>query len=321
MSSCWMGRTWSLLLIVVALGLLSLVSIEADDSSGLPMHSLQVTLTPAELGAKVTEDQLGAVTFGGNVTVSKQQGIEQVTVTLTADCANGWPTVVSPQSMAFINPATQRFQLTVIVPPATPVSSTTATVYAHAESLIWEEDQTASARVTVAQYFKMDVWMSQDSFESEPGGSVIGKIGVNNSGNGEDTFAISLEELPDGISKVHFNEEQVTVPYGLLSEFTFTLDVDEDLEVDKEGTVITVIIKITSLGAKTKGLLYVKTYPTYVYLPGWETKLKEDWPTYVGYVAVAAVIIVPVALVIRWRRGRDTGPEVDPGVEKGNSGT
>jgi uncharacterized membrane protein len=219
-------------LLISVLLLFTLWSMTDDDASALPMHSLHVSLFPEELGAKVTEDQLGAVTFGGNVTIEKQQGVERVSVTLDGDTASGWPTVVSPQTMAFINPGTQQFQLTVIVPPGTPVSSTTSTVYVHASSPIWEDDQTASVRVYVHQYFKLDIWMEQTSYESEPGDSVMGKIYVNNSGNGEDTFAISVEDLPEGISKMHFNEEQVTVPYGLYGEFTFTMSVDDIVKVN-----------------------------------------------------------------------------------------
>ncbi len=304
----------TLLILAVALFVMSLVVISTDDASALPMHSLHVSLFPEELGAKVTEDQMGAVTFGGNVTIEKQQGVERVTVTLDADTASGWPTVVSPQTMAFINPGTQQFQLNVIVPSGTPVSSTTSTVYVHASSPIWEEDQTAIVRVYVLQYYKLDIWMDQTMYESEPGESVMGRIYVNNSGNGEDTFAISVEKLPKGVRECRFDAEQQTVPHGLYGEFTFTILSDEDLEVGQDGNMLTVVVKVKSLGAKDKGLLLVKSHPFYVYFPGWEQTLRDEWPTYVAYGVAVAVVVVPTFLVIRWRRGRKREEPLDKGI-------
>jgi hypothetical protein len=308
-SSIW-RHPWTLVILVVALCLVALLILSAEDTSSLPMHSMEVTLFPPELEAKVTADQPGAVTFGGNVTIDKQQGVERVTVTLTAETANGWPTVLSEHTMVFINPETRRFQLTVIVPEGAPVSSTTATVHAHAESPIWSDDQSVMVTVTVQQFFKMGAWMEQSTFESEPGERVMGKLFVNNSGNGEDTLAVSVAELPKGITKVIFDEEQLAIPYGFEGDFAFTIHVDKDLEVGQDGTMLTIVLKVTSLEAKARGLAYAKTYPMYVYCPGWETKLKEDWPTYVGYGVGVTVVIIPVALVIRWRR-RKTWAELE----------
>ena len=103
------------LTVLIVLGVaFALFLITSDDTAyaDTPFHSLQISLFPAELTAKLTETELGAVTFGGNVTVEKPQAIAEVTVSLTAECGRGWPAVHSPQTMKFINPGTQRFQVT-----------------------------------------------------------------------------------------------------------------------------------------------------------------------------------------------------------------
>jgi len=298
------------LLLVVILALLSIFQLTTEDAEALPGHAMSVSLFPAQLDAKVTESQDGAVTFGGNLTIEKPQGIERVTVTLTADCT--WPVVVSPQTIPFINPGTQRFQLTVIVPGGTPVSSATVTVYARAESPIWDDDQSASARVNVQQYFKMDIWSNVALYKTEPGQTVIGKMFVNNSGNGEDTFAISTEEPPNGLSNVLFREGQVSVPRGYVGEFTFSLIVSEDLDPGMDGVMLTVIFRVESLKVSETGQLYVKTFPIYLYFQGLEEQLKENWPTYVGYGVVAPLMIVPVAFLYRRRkRKKEPLPELD----------
>ena len=286
------------------LALLTVGLTATDDASALPMHSLDVSLEPAQLDAKVTEGKEGSVTFGGNVSIDKQQGVERVTVSLTADCGNGWEAIVSPATMTFINPGTQRFSLTVVVPEGTPVSSATTTVYAHAESPIWEEDKSASTRVNVLQYFKLEVTAQQVLLEGEAGGTVMGKLLVNNSGNGDDNFAFSVEDAPKGVEKWHFNEEQLLIPRGLSAEVTYTLFIDEDLEVGQDGLSMTVVFKVTSLVAEQAGIHVSKTYPITIYCQGWEEHLREEWPTYVSYGVIAAAVIVPAWFLIRWRRRR-----------------
>ena len=93
--------------------------VEETEAAPNPIPILSPSLYPNQLQAKVTQAQLGAVTFGGNATVEKIQGIERVTVTLQAIVNTGWPVVLSPQTIAFINPGNQKFQVTVIVPPST----------------------------------------------------------------------------------------------------------------------------------------------------------------------------------------------------------
>jgi hypothetical protein len=263
---------------------------------------LSVTLTPDQLEAKVTESQLGAVTFDGNVTVDKPQGVERVTVSLSGDTDKGWPISVSPQTIVFINLGTQRFSFTVIVAPATPVSKAIGTVLAHGHSPIWDAEVSVSVHVNVRQYFKMLFSTSSESFDSEPGGTVAGILYVNNSGNGEDTFTLSIEDPPKELSRWSFEPETVTVPSGRFAEVKFSLRIKEDMDVGMDGKEITVNLKVQSMEANEKGLLYAKTLPVEIFIPGFEDHLIEEWPTYVGLGVVATIIIVPLVFVIRKRK-------------------
>ena len=294
------------LTVLIVLGVaLALFLITSDDTAyaETPFHSLGISLFPAELTAELSETQLGAVTFGGNVTVEKPQAIAMVTVSMSSECGRGWPTVQSPQTMEFINPGTQRFQVTVIVPPGTLVSSASVTVYAHAESTIWEADESASATVRVGQFIEMDVWTDADKYDTGDGRTVIGKLFINNSGNGEDSFRIEMENDPSAVSGFDVYEGVPALPFTIL-EVTFTVHISEDFDVPFEGEFITVNIKVTSIAAESSDKPVSKTHPIIINVQGLQNSLEEDWPTYVAYGVVGTLAVVGVVRFVRWRRGK-----------------
>jgi len=291
-------------LLVAILVLLTLILVTAEDAAALPGHSMHVSITPEEADAKVTESQLGAVDFYGNVTVEKPQGVERVTVTLRAVCDKGWPVVLSPQTIPFINPGTESFHLQVIAPPGVQVMQAVATVHATAKSPIWEDEQSAQCRVNVAQYYKFQMWTSFNTYMADPGETVVGTLVINNSGNGDDTFRVTIEDPPKEITKWKISENIITVPYGFYGEVKFTLEISEDWSVWLNGGRLTIIFEVISQSAEEVDLLYSKSYPCYVRHQGMEEKFFENWPTYVGYCVVASLILVPTFLLFRRRRRR-----------------
>lgn len=281
---------------------------------------MQVTIAPDVNYATPTVSQLDEVTFGGNVTIEKPQGVERVTVTLSASCNRGWPTTISPQTIPFINPSTERFTLKVIVPPATQVMEAGVTVTARAHSPIWDDEQQASCRVVVLQYFKMDILSYSPSFDGKAGESVVGSIIINNSGNDEDTFSIEIVKLPKEIKSGTLSQEAITIPFGFYDEIDFTLYISDDIGSIMDSKVITIMFKVTSLGAKEEGQLYSKTYPVYIHFTGLEEKFWDNWTLYVTYGVVAGLLIAVPATLLRRRRKRrdDEAPEeADAGTENG----
>ncbi|MCK5415614.1 MAG: hypothetical protein KAJ35_09560, partial [Thermoplasmata archaeon] len=225
-------RTFRLTMLLVLGMVLALYQITADDTAyaDSPVHSLEISLFPAELTARITQSQLGAVTFGGNVTIEKPQAVGRLTVTLSYECGREWPVRIHPQSIDFINPGTQSFQVTIMVPPGTPVSSATVTVNAHAESPLWEADESASATVRVGQFFKMNFRTDADKYQTGEGLTVSGKLFINNSGNGEDSFRIEMENDPSAVSGFDV-DEVVTMPPFTTLEVGFRVHISEDFDV------------------------------------------------------------------------------------------
>ena len=295
-------RLTGLIILGVALAL-SLITSDDTAYADTPFHSLGISLFPAELTAELSETQLGVVTFGGNVTVEKPQAIAMVTVSLTAECGRGWPVVRSPHTFEFINAGTQRFQVTVIVPPGTLASSATVTVYAHAESTIWEADETTSVSVHAGQFIQMDVWTDADKYDTGDGRTVIGKLFINNSGNGEDSFRIEMENDPSAVSGFDVYEGVPALPFTIL-EITFTVHISEDFDVPFEGEFVTVNIKVTSIAAESSDTPVSKTHPIIINIQGLQKSLEEDWPTYVAYGVVGTLAVVGVVRIVRWRRGK-----------------
>ena len=299
------------LLFLILLGVLMMLSdgevvSEEVEAADLPRHSVSVMLSPGRLYAEVTDEQMGPVTFGGNVTVEKPRGVEDVTVTFHCSCDKGWPSVVSPQTITFEEPGMKRFTLTVIVPPGTPPVLGGATVHAYAKSTIWEGEDHNTAGVMVLQYYQFDLLYDVNRGEGEPGGSVSGEFMVNNTGNGEDTFVVRLEEVPSYVSRVEM-DETVTVPPGMRMDVDFILHIKDDVDVPFEGRIDVVTFVVTSKGAEDSGELVLQTFEFGVEIRGLSQDLVENWSTYAGYAAVIAVASVVTFIVIRRRRERKDG--------------
>ena len=302
-----------ILLMGVLLASLTVIAAEAtlvaEPVEAIPRHSLHVSLDPDSLDAKPTNIHLGVVTFGGNVTVEKPQGVERVIVTLVADTDKGWPVVTSPSTIPFINPATERFTVTVIVPPGTFPMVGTVTVIAQAKSPIWSETQTTEAFVNVIQFYEYEVWIDGTLGNGIPGGSISGELIIFNNGTGEDTFHIALEDVPDMVNSWDL-PESVTVPSKMEMEVQFTFGLDDDYDVPFGGEMFTLRIKVRSTGANEPDLPREYSIPYYIYFEGLEGKLVNNWPTYVGYgVVIVLTIVVSVIVFKRVRRSKRDLPE------------
>ena len=283
----------------------------AEPAEAIPLHSLHVSLYPDSLDAKPTNTDFGAVSFGGNVTVEKVQGVARVTVTLDADTDRGWPVVWSPQTMVFINPGTQRFTVTVIVPLGTPPSVGTVTAVAQADSPIWSETETTEARVNVIQFYEYETWIDGTVGNGIPGGSISGELVIYNNGTGEDTYLIALEDVPDVVTSWDV-PESVTIPSKMEMEVEFTFALDDDYDVPYEGQMFTLVFEIRSAGAPDSDPLREHTIHYYIYIEGLEAKLVNNWPTYVAYGVIVALAITASFIIFRRvKRSREDLSEAD----------
>jgi len=266
-----------------------------------PIPILSLSLFPSQLQAHITQAQLGAVTFGGNATVEKIQGIERVTVTLQAVVNTGWPVVISPQTIPFINPSTQRFQVTVIVPPSTSsllTGNVIVTGSAKAPGLA-PIVAAASAVVTVDQYFDLTIEAESPLRQVKPGELTYNVINVYNDGNGQDTFELEIENNADLVKKqftVLLGSTDITVQQEEYQPVRVTVQTPQRWTLYKKDMTV-LVVKITSSEARAKNELYSKTYPLYIYMKGYYI------PGFDPFMAVVALAFMAVAV----RRGVGDG--------------
>ena len=192
------------------------------DAAIYPVPIVTLTLTPTQLEAVVTPSQNGPVVFGGNASVEMLSFLT-VTVSLSASCL--WPAIISPSTMTFDRSMTQKFSVTVVVPPRTSslfVGTLLVSATAKAPGIALQT-ASASAVVTVRQYFGLEASVLGGPFEGvHAGGTVQGRLEVNNTGNGLDSVALDLLD-PNGLIStcdmlrgvdIHQEESRV-VPFTL----------------------------------------------------------------------------------------------------------
>jgi hypothetical protein len=273
--------------------------VEEAEAAPNPIPVLTLGLFPTNLQAKVTQSQLGSVTFGGNATVDKIQGIERVTVTIQAVVNTGWPVVVSPQTMVFVNPRTQQFQVNVIVPPATS-SLLTGNVIVSGQAKapgLAPVVAAASGVVTVSQYFKLRIEAEQPLRQVKPGELTYNVVNVYNDGNGQDTFELEIENNEDLVKKqftVLLGSTDITVQQEEYQPVRVTVQTPQQWTVYTKE-MVSLVVKVTSSEARAKNLLYSKTYPLFIYLKGYYI------PGFDPFLAVLALAFVAVA----FREGLD----------------
>ncbi len=292
------GLTAAVLVIMMMAGMLAgphlvtpSITGEADASTN-PIPIVSIQLTPSQVQAHITDSQIGAVSFAGEVTVDKIPGIERLIVTLTAGVDTGWPVVISPMTMPFVNPGSRQFQVTVVVPPSTSshiIGTLMVTGSAKAPGLA-PIISTAAGVVTVAQYFKLRLETESPLREVSPGDITYNLVNVFNDGNSMDTIQVEIENIKDLVKAgwtVLLGSTDVSVKADEYVPVKVTVQTSQDWRLwAKEIYPIT--LKATSMEAKERNELYIKSYPVFVYMKGFHI------PGFDPFMAIIALVIALV---------------------------
>ena len=303
------SRAVSLALLVIVGSVLgfalpgSIVAEEADAAPN-PIPILSLSLFPSQLRATVTQSQLGAVTFSGNATVEKMPYLERVSVTLQAVVNTGWPVVISPQTMVFVQSGTQKFHLTVIVPPATSslVSGSVIVTGTAKVTGLAPIVATAGGVVTVAQYYKLRIEAESPLREVKPGDITFNVVNIYNDGNGLDTFELEIENNKDLVEKqwtVLLASTDVGVAQDEYAIVKITAQSPQKWSVYSKE-IETITIKVTSSEGRAKNMIYTKTYPIFIYLKG------THIPGFDPFLAILAIAFGTV--VFKGTHDRNGGP-------------
>ena len=292
------GLTAAVLVIILMAGMLAgphlaIPSItEEADASANPIPIVSIQLTPSQMQAHITDSQIGAVSFAGTVTVDKIPAIERLIVTLTAGVDTGWPWVISPMTMPFVNPGSRQFQVTVIVPPSTS-SLIIGTVMVTGSAKVTGMApiiSTANGVVTVAQFFKLRLETESPLREVAPGDVTYNLVNVFNDGNSIDTIEVEIEnikELVDADWTVLLGSTDVSVKADEYVPVKVTIQTSQEWRLWAKE-IYPIILKATSMEAKERNEMYIKSYPVFVYMKGFHI------PGFDPFMAIIALVIAVV---------------------------
>ena len=268
-----------------------------------PVPVLTLSLSPPQLQAKVTNAVSGSVIFSGNATVEKLSApVERVTVSLSVTCM--WPAIIDRATMVFtVSNRPQEFHVTVVVPPKTSskeVGTLTVSGNAKAPGLALVTSS-ASAVITVAQFFKLSIGSDMPLKEVKPSKFTFGTINVYNEGNGLDSFELEVDNIKD-LSKKEFNiiieRTAVNIDQDEYKQIKVTIQTPQKWRgYAKDFQIIT--IKVTSAEARNNQILYSQQYSMFVFVKG------THIPGFDPLLTILAVGMIAVSLNVR--RGRSHG--------------
>lgn len=292
------GLSAAVLIIIMMAGMLAgphLVTppiAEEADASANPIPIVTILLNPSQMQAKVTDSQIGAVAFSGTAIVDKIPGIERLVLTLRAVVNTGWPVVISPMTIPYVNPGTQPFQVVVIVPPSTSSQLIGTVTVTGSAKVVGMAPIIANANgvVTVAQYFKLRLETESPLREVSPGDITYNLVNVYNDGNSMDTIQVEIENVKDLVNAgwtVLLGSTDVSIKSEEYVPVKVTVQTSQEWRLWAKE-ILPITLKATSMEAKARNELYVKTYPVFVYMKGYHI------PGFDPFLAIIALVIVVV---------------------------
>ncbi len=292
------GLSAAVLVIIMMAGMLAGPHIavppvtEEAEAAANPIPIVSVLLTPGQMQAKVTDSQIGAVGFSGMVIVDKIPGIERMVVTLRAVVNTGWPVVISPMTMPFVNPGSQQFQVVVIVPPSTSSQLIGTVMVTGSGKVPGMAPIIANANgvVTVAQFFKLRLEAESPLREVSPGDITYNLVNVYNDGNSMDTIQVEIENAKDLVKEgwtVLLGSTDISVKSEEYIPVKVTVQTSQEWRLWARE-IYPIILKATSQEAKERNELYIKSYPVFVYMKGYHI------PGFDPFLAIIALVIALV---------------------------
>jgi len=305
------GRAAVSSLALTMLLLSAMVALPAP-SGGIPTGTpkLIISLQPSSSEAHVSPSSQGSLAFCGTVNV--ENAIGNIQLTLISSVDTGWASQCSPSSLVFQDDSNHSFQVTVIVPQATPASVVgTLKVDAKAQGTGYTLTESAQAVVTVKPYYMFKLNCTNPFLEIKPSYEAVYEFRVLNEGNSVDSFELEVSNQKELESKgwtVTLSSAQITgVQPGLFSS-TFRVSAQSP----KENTVMTseptmINLKATSNGAKSESLVVTQSFPLYVQVKGsyvGAQGVAEALPVLAIVVVIAIVVAVAAVVIVRRRHSR-----------------
>jgi uncharacterized membrane protein len=251
--------------------------------------------------ASVTPTESGSVQFDGKVDVNLGDWGEAI-ISFRAYVDQGWAALVAPDTMAFTSDGEQNFNVTVIVPAASPANPSgqlkvEGSLRAGAEVTV----ATAQAIVIVKPYYRVSVESNEQQTDLALGEYAMLTVKVWNNGNSPDSFNLTLENL-DGLRRAGWDvgldrTMLARVQYNAYSTMRIKIGAPPDWSIYEDKTAVIRLV-VSSINAADRGDNVAATYTLSVRVRGF------NMPAVEASLAVTAAIIAAVGAVVFKRRGR-----------------
>jgi len=179
----------------MAFGGIASLAAAAPSPSPNPIPAMALYLTPSGVTAEPTNVKVGVATISGSLVMDKIPG-ERLIANLKGTTDRGWPVQISPSNLVFQNNKASAFSVTVAVPVATSanqVGLVTVEADAMSNTNAFRVRSIAQALITVAPYYVFYINSPMPFKEITPAKTVVFDVEIDNWGNSEDSYEISIQ--------------------------------------------------------------------------------------------------------------------------------
>lgn len=245
----------ALMAIAVAIVAIGMGSDEVQ--AQLPTITVSVEDAHKEQTAFPTETENDILVFDGCLTLSRPWWVPGTSVVIVmqmemTDVDVTWEVSIDPPSHTFAASETQGFSAQVTVPAGLPATTTIGSLLeftATYQDILRYQVTTDTARVDIAQYYRISRQYSTEPINIQQGDVVNFNFTVENTGNGADTFIFEVANL----AELEF--AGLTLIYDLSKRVEMSEDENVKLQLSASGKAIEnqfkINLTITSEGSKT----------------------------------------------------------------------
>lgn len=252
--------------------------------------------------ANVSNMYNSVVSYHTNLTITKPPAVGTVEVNLTANCSAGFVATPRPDHVVFVQPGSVPITIDVFVPKGTPQMDN---VYVNLKGVASSPGSTyegaARAKLVVEQYYLGNISLvnkRRDTYMTEY------IIQVENTGNGNDTFQLSIHNASKGLNDTIDSYFELAETRELAPGETDLITMKVEYEPGIEPTSGDIWLVMRSFGAVLAGKDHYEPIMVEIEVPTvWETELVYEIYG-VGFLVIF-MIMAGVALMGQGMRRKD----------------
>lgn len=310
---------------LVALAVAFLGVMALSDGSQAQISTIVVDLEPADKTQIAYPTQTGndILEFDGCLTLNREpfwppgtSVVIELSIQMSG-VSEVWQYSFDPPTHTFAASQSQEFSVQVTVPAGLPATTTIGQALkftAATDDLILYNVTTDTARVSIAQYYKMTRYFSTEPLEVKQGEIIDFNFTLENAGNGVDTFSFQMTNE----AELLFAGLTVTIPSPKRLEPGRTVDVNLQMQAadDAREGQFTVNLTITSDGSADDPHIDKPVKSGVEWNVVVKPSLQQTLWQNIWYILLGAGVLVVVATVLVFLRRRKRAREEEEDLEE-----